>query len=85
MKPITVYTMDYCPYCERAKSLLKSRNLAFQEIKVDVNDEAEWDRLEKRSKMRTMPQIFIGEQCVGGFTDLDALDRAGKLLPLINN
>lgn len=77
--------MDYCPYCERAKSLLKSRNLAFQEIKVDVNDEAEWDRLEKRSKMRTMPQIFIGEQCVGGFTDLDALDRAGKLLPLINN
>lgn len=83
MKAITVYTMKFCPYCERAKSLLKSRNYSYTEIVVSVDDEAKWADLEQRSGMRTMPQIFVEDKCIGGFTELDALDRAGKLAEIV--
>lgn len=83
MKPITVYTMDYCPYCERAKRLLQARGYAFTEKKVGMDDEAQWKALEAQTGMKTMPQIFIGSQCIGGCTDLEALDSAGKLASLV--
>ena len=83
MKPITIYTMDYCPYCERAKRLLASRGYPFTEQKVDMDDEAKWKELEARTGMKTMPQIFIGDVCVGGCTDLEELDRSGKLAPML--
>lgn len=76
---VTVYTMDYCPYCERAKSLLKQRGIAFEEIRVAMDDEAKWNELEKRSGMKTMPMIWAGEQLVGGYTDLTDLDRKDGL------
>lgn len=79
MKSVTVYTMDYCPYCDRAKALLQSRNIPYKEIKVDLNDEATWKELEARSSMKTMPQIFIEDECVGGYTELAALDSSGEL------
>lgn len=79
MKKITVYTMDYCPYCVRAKQLLQARGLGFSEIKVSQDDEAAWREMEKRSGMKTVPQIFFGDTCIGGFTDLDALDKKGEL------
>ena len=83
MKPITVYTMERCPYCVRAKQLLDRRGYKYTEHKVDVNDVAKWDELERRTGLKTMPQIFIGDKCVGGCTDLEALNAQGKLKGLV--
>jgi glutaredoxin 3 len=83
MQNITIYTMDFCPYCDRAKRLLRSRGYSYTEKKVAMDDETQWKELEAKTGMKTMPQIFIGEKCVGGCTDLEALDSAGKLAALI--
>lgn len=82
MSKVTVYTMEYCPFCESAKRLLKQRGVEFKEIKVDTNDDAEWDRLYKLSGMKTMPQIFNGDTLIGGFDSLSALDRKDSLQSL---
>lgn len=79
---IVVYTMDYCPYCLRAKDLLKRRGIDFKEILVPMDDEAQWDELEKKSGMKTMPQIFHGERLIGGYNDLAALDQKDQLASL---
>lgn len=70
MATYTVYTMDNCPYCTAAKALLERRGLAFTEINVPLDDDAKWDELEKRSGMKTMPQIFKEGALVGGYTEL---------------
>lgn len=80
MKTVTMYSMDRCPYCDRARALLESRGISFEEIKVDIHDEEKWLELEVKSSMKTMPQIFIEEECVGGYTELAALDQAGTLM-----
>lgn len=82
MANVTVYTMDYCPYCERAKALLKQRGIEYTENRVPEDDDAQWDELFKRSGMRTMPQIFNGDKLVGGYNDLAELDRQDKLASL---
>lgn len=82
MNTVIVYTMDYCPYCERAKSLLKQRGIAYQEVRVAMDDDAKWDELYQTSGMRTMPQIFHGERLIGGYTELaeqDQIDQLGSL------
>ena len=79
---VTVYTMDYCPYCERAKRLLSQRGIPFEEIRVAEEDDAAWDSLFARSGMRTMPQIFAGERLIGGYTELAAEDARDRLLSL---
>jgi glutaredoxin 3 len=71
--------MDHCPYCTQAKSLLGQRGIPFEEIKVPMDDDGEWERLYQLSKMRTMPQIFFGDQLIGGFSDLAALDQKDQL------
>ena len=81
-QPVTVYTMNFCPYCERAKALLKQRGVPFVEQKVADDDEAQWDALYKRSGMRTMPQIFHGEKLIGGHSDLVNLDNKDQLASL---
>ena len=73
MKKITVYTMDFCPFCERVKKLFQSKNMAFVEVKLSMDDDAAWDELEKRTKHKTMPQVFIGEKFYGGYNDITAL------------
>ena len=78
MAKIEVYTTDYCPYCVRAKSLLQSKNINFTEIKV-ATDEERLALVEKSGGRRTVPQIFINDECIGGFDDLHALDVSGKL------
>ena len=80
---VKVYTMDACPYCEAAKRLLKQRNIAFEEIRVPLDDDAQWERLEKLSGMKTMPQIWAGDQLVGGYTDLKARDDQDQLANLL--
>lgn len=81
-KKIVVYTMNRCPYCERAKALLSQKGLPFEEIKVADDDDAMWDSLEKRSGMKTMPQIWAGEELIGGYTDLAARDAQDGLQSL---
>jgi len=76
---IKIFTMDHCPYCEKAKRLLTARGIKYTENKVSYDDDAEWDRLEKLSGLKTMPQIFKGETLIGGYSDLEKLDKEGGL------
>jgi len=78
MKAVTVYTTDYCGFCVAAKNLLKSKDIPFQEIDV-TKDPALRQDLVKRSGQRTVPQIFIGDESIGGFTELKALSDRGEL------
>ena len=82
MAAVTVYTMDYCPYCERAKALLQRKGIPFTEVRLSEDDDAAWDALEKRSGMKTMPQIFADDRLIGGYTDLAALDSRDGLQSL---
>ena len=76
---IIIYSTSYCPYCVRAKDLLTRKGLSFTEILVDKDDQKRDEMIAKTNRM-TVPQIFIGEQHVGGYDDLYALDKAGKLI-----
>ena len=78
-KNVTVYTMDYCPYCESAKKLLKAKGIAYKEVKLDMDDDAAWEELEKKTNYKTMPQIFIDERFIGEYNDLATLDKKGEL------
>lgn len=83
MSKVRMYTTQVCPYCIRAKALLKQRGVEqIDEIRVDL-DPAQRDAMIALTGRRTVPQIFIGDTHVGGCDDLIALDRAGKLLPLL--
>ncbi len=79
---ITVYTMDHCPFCERAKALLKQRGIPYSEVRVPMDDDAQWDALEKKTGLKTMPQILNGEKLIGGFSDLAAIDQKDQLASL---
>jgi glutaredoxin 3 len=83
MTPIRMYTTQVCPFCVRAKALLKQRGVAeIEEIRVDL-DPAERLRMVELTGRRTVPQIFIGATHVGGCDDLVALDQSGGLIPLL--
>ena len=80
---VTMYSTGVCPYCQRAEALLKARGVSsIEKIRVDL-DPARRDEMIARTGRRTVPQIFIGNTHVGGFDDLSALDRDGRLLPLL--
>ena len=79
---VTMYTTSWCPYCTRARSLLKSKGVAFDDIDVEEAPEKR-SEMQARSGRRTVPQIFIGDQHVGGCDDLHALEAAGKLDALL--
>lgn len=83
MKKITVYTMDHCPFCEAAKKLFQSKGWPFEEIRLAMDDDAAWNELERRTKFKTMPQIFIGDRFCGGYNDVKALDSRGELETLV--
>jgi len=78
MADIQVYTWSNCPFCVRAKDLLKRKGLSFQEIDLDGKDD-ELAKLRERTGQRTVPQIFIDGKLIGGFTELARLDSAGGL------
>jgi glutaredoxin 3 len=79
---VTVYTTSYCPYCVRAKRLLERKGVAYEEIDAERKDELRAWLVQKTGQM-TVPQIFVGERSLGGFSDIDALDRQGKLDPIL--
>ncbi len=74
--------MNNCPYCVSAKKLLKERELPFQEVLLDESDDAAWDELYKKSKMKTVPQIFAGDRLIGGYRELSELDKKDQLASL---
>lgn len=83
MSPVTMYTTQVCPFCIRAKALLKQRGVEqIQEIRIDL-DPVQRQHMMEITGRRTVPQIFIGETHVGGFDDMSALDRRGKLDALL--
>ncbi len=75
---IEIYSTSNCPYCVSAKKLLQERNLSFQEI--DVSDPEKKEALKNKTGWRTVPQIFIEDQFIGGFQELSAMDKKGLLL-----
>jgi glutaredoxin 3 len=78
-----MYTTAVCPYCTRAKQLLKARGVeTIEEVRIDVDAERR-DEMMQRTGRRTVPQIYIGDTHVGGCDDLYALDAAGGLKPLL--
>lgn len=83
MANVVIYTTKICPYCVRAKDLLTRKGVEYQEISAE--DEAvRIAMVQKAGGRRTVPQIFINDQHVGGCDDLYALDREGKLDPMLN-
>lgn len=83
MAKIEVYTTDYCPYCVRAKDLLKRKGIAFEEVMMSTQEER-MALMEKAGGRRTVPQIFINDEAIGGYDDLAALDASGELEKKIN-
>jgi glutaredoxin 3 len=83
MPKFTIFTTPYCPYCHRAKRLLAQKGAQFEEIDVSGDWEARETLAEKAGGLTTVPQIWIGDFHVGGSDELHALDRAGKLDPLL--
>ncbi len=79
MKPVKIYTARYCGYCVRAKELLRARGVLYEGVDVTADDEARERLVEISGGRRTVPQIFIGSQSVGGYSDLARLDAEGKL------
>ena len=84
MKSVTIYTTPICPYCVRAKSLLGKKGVSYDEVDVMMDMKAREEMLAKSGGARTVPQIFIGDTHVGGCDDLYALERDGKLDPLLS-
>lgn len=83
MKPIEMYTTPICPFCLMAKRLLKSKNADFTEINVMGDQAKRGEMIARAGGARTVPQIFIGETHVGGCDELHALEREGRLDPLL--
>ncbi|MFN9708119.1 MAG: glutaredoxin 3 [Burkholderiales bacterium] len=85
MPLIKMYTTQICPFCVRAKALLKQRGVeSIHEIQVDRQPQAR-DEMVQLTGRRTVPQIFIGDTHVGGYDDLYALDQRGGLVPLLSS
>ena len=83
-KDIVIYTWDHCPYCQKALALLRDKGLNFEQIRID-GDEAAREEMAKKTieNRRSVPQIFIGGQSIGGCDDLHALDSIGDLDKLV--
>ncbi len=84
MSKVEIYTWQYCPFCIRAKSLLKKKNINFTEYKIDGDEDARALMTERAGGRRTLPQIFIDNNGIGGCDDLYTLENEDKLDALLN-
>ena len=84
MSKVEIYTWQYCPFCIRAKSLLKKKNVNFTEYKIDGDEDARSLMIERADGRRTLPQIFIDNEGIGGCDDLYTLENNNKLDALLN-
>jgi len=85
MAKVEIYSSMWCPYCSRAKRLLQSKGVDFVEYDLDENPGLRGPMVERSGGRRTVPQIFIDDRHVGGCDDLHALERSGKLDPLLQD
>ena len=84
MSKVEIYTWQYCPFCIRAKSLLKKKNINFTELKIDGDDDARAIMTKRANGRSTLPQIFINNEGIGGCDDLYELENENKLEALLN-
>lgn len=84
MTAVTIYTTTSCVFCLQAKEFLRSKGVPYQEVDVTGDDGARAALVERSRGQRTVPQIFVGDVHVGGYTDLVRLDGEGKLQPLLS-
>ena len=82
MKKVEIYTTQWCPYCDAAKSLLQKKGVDYEEVDADDAD-TRMAMVQRAHGRRTVPQIFVGETHVGGYDDMAALERRGQLDPLL--
>ncbi len=82
MAKVTMYSTGVCPYCQMAERLLSAKGVAVDKIRIDLEPQRRAEMMEKTGR-RTVPQIYVGDTHVGGYDDLAALDRAGKLDELL--
>lgn len=82
MSQVTIYTKPYCPFCVRALELLETKGVAFTEVEAAFDPDKRQEMIRRSGRM-TFPQIFIGEQHIGGCDEMMALERAGRLDPLL--
>ncbi|MFA6091109.1 MAG: glutaredoxin 3 [Candidatus Gracilibacteria bacterium] len=78
---VTIYSKSTCPYCVLAKNLLNNLNISFEEIDITRSPKI-MEELMKKSHMMTVPQIFVGEKCLGGYDNINALNEKGELVEL---
>ncbi|SLN33820.1 Glutaredoxin-3 [Roseovarius gaetbuli] len=83
MKPVEIYSSPLCGFCHAAKRLLKQKGVNFSEVNVLAQPARKSEMLKRANGRHTVPQIFVGDTHVGGYDDLSALDRAGKLDALL--
>ena len=83
MAKVTIYTRQFCPYCSRAVSLLKEKKADFTEIDAGMDVALKEEMIQRSGGGRTFPQIFVGDTHIGGCDDMMAMDRAGKLDPML--
>jgi len=84
MNNVVIYTKAYCPYCVRAKALLNHKNIEFVEFDIGQQPELRNEMIDKANGSYTVPQIFVGEQHIGGCDDMMSLEAQGKLDKLLN-
>jgi glutaredoxin 3 len=84
MAKIEIYTKFLCPFCTRAKKLLETKGVAFEEIDISMGGPRRSEMLDRSGGRQTVPQIFIDGQHIGGCDDIMALDRAGRLDPMLS-
>ena len=83
MADVLIYSSGFCPYCTWAKKMLDAKHVDYREIRIDQEQGARQEMLARSHGQMTVPQIFIGEYHVGGYTDMVKLDQEGKLDPLL--
>lgn len=83
MSEVLIYSSAFCPYCSWAKKMLDAKQVEYREIRIDQVEGAQQEMLARSGGQMTVPQIFIGDVHVGGYTDMVALDQQGKLAPLL--
>jgi glutaredoxin 3 len=84
MADVVIYTRPFCGYCARAISLLSQKGVAFTEIEAGMDADKRREMVERANGRNTFPQIFIGDQHIGGCDEMIALERAGELDPLLS-
>ena len=83
MAEVKIYSSGFCPYCSWAKKMLDARGVSYDEIRIDQVEGAQQEMLAKSNGQMTVPQIFVGDFHVGGYTDMVSLDQQGGLDPLL--